>query len=171
MASLAKARYCIDTSAWIDAYNRTYPARVFGALWERVEQAIEEGIIVVPPQVITELRRQEDDLAKWITKRQKIVREPDMDAIAFNTQIAADFPAWTTLESTENMADPWVISVAKSFRLIVISNERGGSDQNPRIPSVCKKYHISHQTFIGVIVAEGWTFPSPTRDLGGGAAA
>lgn len=161
MSSRGGARYCIDTSACIEAYTRVYPASVFGGLWAQVEQAIDAGIIVSPPQVLIELRRQEDDLARWITKRKGIVRAPDLDAAAFMKQIAADFPAWTTTESADNMADPWVVSVAKSFRLIVVSAERGGSEKNPKIPLVCSKYSIPHRRFIDLIVAEGWTFPPP----------
>ena len=61
-----------------------------------------------------------------------------------------------------NGADPFVIALAAT-RIpnpwVVVSGEKPGSAENPKIPWVCKGYKpapLTHMSFLELIVAEEW---------------
>ena len=58
-------RWCFDTSALIEPWVRLYPQDIFGPVWVKLEELIEEGEIGAPQDVLIELERQKDDLHAW----------------------------------------------------------------------------------------------------------
>ena len=60
-----------------------------------------------------------------------------------------------------NGADPFVIGVAavQAHPWVVVSGEKPGSVENPKIPWVCRQYRpvpIRHMSFLEMILEEGW---------------
>ena len=51
--------YCIDTSTFLDAWDRWYPIDVFPSLWTSVEKLIEVGTIISSEEVLFELERKD----------------------------------------------------------------------------------------------------------------
>jgi hypothetical protein len=49
-----------------------------------------------------------------------------------------------------------VIALAFHNGLIVVSNERGGSQTNPSIPFVCEKFHVKHLGLNDFLREVGW---------------
>jgi phytoene/squalene synthetase len=119
---------------------------------------VEEGRLFAPEEVLKELEYQEDDLTDWAKKHRKMFVPPDYHQIAFLTEIARDFPQLAQSKVSANTADPFVIALAKVNGYIVVSEERRGSFQNPKIPQICAHYHVTHVPFLSILKAEGWTF-------------
>jgi hypothetical protein len=75
-----EAPYCMDTSALIAAWDERYPPENFPQFWERVNDALMSGLMVVPECVIDELMKKSKDLAAWIKLRPIAIisYEPDI---------------------------------------------------------------------------------------------
>ena len=56
--------------------------------------------------------------------------------------------------------DPFVIAqaLAGKPRLVVVTEERGGSADKPRIPFVCDQEGVRHLDLLTLIEEEDWTF-------------
>lgn len=151
--------YCIDTSALIAGFHRIYPYQVFLGLWEKIGNLADQGRLIAPEEVYQELAFQEDALFAWAKHRRNMFVAPDYRQLAFLTEIARDFPRLSQSKVSANTADPFVIALAKVKNCVVVSDERGGSDQHPKIPFICKHYDVAHISFLDIVLAEGWTFP------------
>ena len=63
-------RYCIDTSALIHAWRRSYPYRNFRPIWDKIDELIEADRLVSPTEVLIELEKRDDDLFCWAKARE-----------------------------------------------------------------------------------------------------
>lgn len=150
--------YCIDTSSLITGFKRLYPAQVFVGLWRQIDALVEEGRLRAPEEVYRELEDQDDELTKWIKRHRTMFIAPDYYQTAVISQIAVAFPSLSKSKVSANTADPWVIALAESKGYIVVSEERGGSVQNPKIPQMCQHYRLTHISFLSIVLNEGWVF-------------
>jgi hypothetical protein len=152
-------KYCIDTSALIEGFHRTYPAHIFTGLWEKIGGLVAEGVLISPEQVYRELEKQEDDLFEWAKERRGMFITSNMDQLTVTFRIAAEFPQLSRSKTSSNEADPWVIALAEVRRCAVVTEEKRGSPQSPKIPQICLKYHLRTMKILQMIREEGWTFP------------
>jgi len=153
--------YCWDTSAWIHSWVRTSPPDIFVTLWERVDVAIASGEIRCPEEVYVELERQEGDtLLTWVRdRRDPLIAPLTEDVQAHVSTIGAQFPAFVAGDSDRNFADPWVIALAMSAGLTVVTQERRpGSPDSPTIPRVCEYFGVAYVNTFEFMRQEGWTF-------------
>lgn len=60
--------YVLDTSIWI-RIGRHHPRDIFVSLWERLDQAIADGLIRSPEEVLHELEQGTDTLADELSAR------------------------------------------------------------------------------------------------------
>ena len=51
------ARYCFDTSAFIEPWRDYYPLDVFKPIWDFVADSINKGLIISPVMVKRELEK------------------------------------------------------------------------------------------------------------------
>jgi hypothetical protein len=61
--------YCVDTSAWMDGWQRYYPQDVFPSLWTRLDELIGTGQIISSEEVYVELKKKDDTLHDWMKLR------------------------------------------------------------------------------------------------------
>jgi len=54
--------YCIDTSALIHAWRRSYPIPNFQPIWDRIDDLIEVGRLLSSKEVLLELQKKDDDI-------------------------------------------------------------------------------------------------------------
>src|SRR5688572_33130699 len=66
-------RYCVDTSGWLDGWQRNYPPDVFPTLWRRVEIVIESGDIFSSEEVYVELQKKDDEIHDWMKARKEML--------------------------------------------------------------------------------------------------
>jgi len=64
--------YSVDTSALMNAWNRHYPPDVFGGVWKRIDDLIDDGRFLAVDPVLDELEKQDDDLIAWAAARKRM---------------------------------------------------------------------------------------------------
>lgn len=151
-------KYSIDTSALVDWWVRYYPPASFPTLVKHVETLIAVGDLRASREVFEELQRQDDDLSKWTKNHPDLFVEDsesmqDTVAVLMNRYFNPKKP-----EKGISGADAFVISLAMTTDPVstVVSGEKAGSKENPKLPYVCGTENVPHITFLGLIQAEGW---------------
>lgn len=154
--------YSIDTSALIDWWVRYYPPSAFGGLIPRMEQLIADGRMRASREVREEIEPRNDPCFQWAREQDGFFVESD-DAIQ---QVVAELMAqyFNPLKPDKGIgaADPFVIGLAavqNPSPWVVVTGEKPGSAENPKIPYVCRHYQpqpIRTLTFLELIVEEGW---------------
>jgi predicted nucleic acid-binding protein len=152
------AAYCFDTSVLIECWSRSYPPDVFPGLWVKLDELISQQEVLCADEVRIELERQEDDLATWINARPHLFVPLD-DAIQRATsEVLARHPLLMKATKNRNGADPFVIATALVRGLTVVTEEQGGTDTKPKIPSVCAALRVPCVNVLSFIRDQGWTF-------------
>ncbi len=150
--------YCFDTSVLIECWSRSYPLDVFPGLWVKLDELIARQEVLCPDEVRVELERQDDDLAKWISTRPQLFVPLD-DAIQRATsEVLARHPLLMKATKNRNGADPFVIATAQVKSLTVVTEEKGGTDAKPKIPSVCTALRVPCVDVLSFIRDQGWSF-------------
>jgi hypothetical protein len=60
--------YLLDTSVFIEAHQRYYGFDIAPGFWEALLRYAQQGYLLSIDRVSDELLRQQDELAKWVTK-------------------------------------------------------------------------------------------------------
>jgi hypothetical protein len=68
------------------------------------------------------------------------------------------FPLLVKASAQRTQADPFVIAVAQVRKIPVVTEERGGSANKPKIPYVCGQLGVACITVVEFIRDQGWTF-------------
>lgn len=151
--------YVFDTSAFIEAWVRSYPPDSFPQLWEKIDDLVNEGRLIAPEEVLEELRAQDDDLHAWVKERSTKVIQPTSRALMLEARtILSNHPLLTKSGTGRSGADPFVIALAVLRGCPLVTQERGGSQSKPRIPYVCKAQGIACVTLLELIRVERWSF-------------
>ncbi len=154
--------YSIDTSALIDWWVRFYPPTVFTGLVPRMEQLISDGRLRASREVRDELEPRNDDCFNWSKEQQDLFVDSDN---AIQTVVAELMEQYFNPEKPDKgigAADPFVIGLAavqNPTPWVVVTGEKPGSEQNPKIPWVCRHYEpqpIRSISFLELITEEGW---------------
>ena len=150
--------YCIDTSAILEGRVRAYPPDHFVQLWQNIEQLIASGRLVAPEEVRIELERKDDDVFGWAKGISNLFISYDTHQMREVMLIANRFPLFVNNPKVKNRADPFVIALAKERGCIVVTEERPGSPDSPKIPFVCDHFRVPHIRFLDIVRREGWRF-------------
>lgn len=150
--------YCFDTSALIECWTRSYPPDIFPGLWLKLDQLIAEQQILCPEEVRVELARQDDDLAKWCKDRPRLFLELDDAVQVATSQVLAQHPLLMKATKNRNGADPFVIATARVRSFTVVTEEQGGTDTKPKIPSVCHALGVPCVNVLQFLREQGWSF-------------
>jgi hypothetical protein len=152
--------YCIDTSALIHAWVRAYPPDVLPPLWDRLDGLIAAGQLIAPQDVLVELEKKEGDtLCEWCKERSHMFHEID----TFQREIGyvmGKYPRLVDTVKGKSGADPMVIALALSHnpRRTVITQERGGTTNKPKMPYVCDQEDLRYIDVLQLIRDQKWTF-------------
>jgi hypothetical protein len=152
--------YCIDTSALIHAWVRAYPPDVLPPLWDRIGALIERCLLISPMDVLIELEKKEGDtLCQWCKDRDRMFIEID----GFQGEIGYVMNKYPRLVDTvkgKSGADPIVIALALSRnpKLVVVTEEKGGSARKPKIPYVCDQEDLRCIDVLQFIRDHKWQF-------------
>lgn len=153
------ARYCLDTSALIEAWVRLYPQDVFPSFWDRLDRLIEAGDVLCPDEVLVELEKKDDDLYHWVRSRQKLVYPLDDMLQVTVRRILKLFPRLVDSSRFRSQADPFVIALAIITGAAVVTMEKNsGTLTKPKIPDVCSHYNIRCINLLTLIREQKWNF-------------
>ena len=110
--------------------------------------------------MLWELERQDDELLAWARGHRDLFTEPDEAVQAAVTDLVDNYHDPERPEKGIDGADPFVIAYAQTHNptRTVISGEKPGSADNPKIPYVCQELGLEHRNFLGLIQDQGWQF-------------
>jgi hypothetical protein len=152
-------RYCLDTSGILDGWKRHYPKDIIPDLPQHMDELVAEGRIIIPEDVLLELRRQNDEAYRWVAKHKSIHVPLSEEIQKFAKEVVlARFPSLLAVGSGKSGADVWLIATAKVHDAKVITGEQTGGPAHPKIPYVCDQLGIERGQFIDILKAEGWQF-------------
>jgi len=150
--------YCLDTSVYTQAHRLYYAFDLAPGFWKSLIFHAENGVLISPAAVFTELAKGNDELAQWAKENKGLLfSDPDVKVVESFRQVA-DFIN-TRYESGQwirlflDGADPWVIAQAKAHELTVVTMEgsKGSEEVNPKtkrfhgrikIPNVCGHFGV-----------------------------
>lgn len=156
MTSKSKPQFCIDTSAFSKSWHRHYEPDHFPSLWVEFDKSISSGLFVIPETVYDELLFQKDALSNWIKARKsKLIIPTDGAFLAEVARISNLYPKLCQHTKDKEVADPYVVALAKIHNLIVVTEEGG---KKFKIPDVCLREAITCQPFATTIRQLGWRF-------------
>ena len=151
--------FCVDTSAWMDGWQRYYPVDVFPSLWARLEEKIATGHVICSEEVYVELAKKDDDLHKWIQARKEMLLPLTEPIQQEAVRLLSQYPRLVDTLRGRSKADPFVVASAIVFGAVVVTGEvRTGSLDKPRIPDVCGDKGIRCISFLQMIRELGLTF-------------
>jgi hypothetical protein len=156
--------YVIDTNALIDGRRRVYPPTVFSGLWDNLEELIAAGGIFAPDEVLVELERKDDAVHDWV-KTQNGLFVPLDDAVQISVaEVLAQYPDWIPVDRSRNVADSFVVALARVRGCTVVTSEKWSDSPYPdriKIPNVCDGMGVRHMNFLEMLHDLNWTFPNP----------
>lgn len=156
-----EARYCIDSSSLLHAANRAYPLRRFPKLWEEIEALVEDGRLVISIEVYHELERKDDAVFGWCKDRKEAICQEISDEVQTHViRLMRAYPRLVDTRKGKSGGDPFVLAqaLAGSPQLTVVTEEKGGSDASPKIPSVCAAEGLRCINILTLIEEEDWSF-------------
>lgn len=153
--------YCIDTSALIDLAD-LYPRDVFPSLWKNLEALTNEGRLVAPRQVMSELEAYhgvKDEPRAWARRRRKMFKDLDEEQQREVLQILAKHPRLVDHRKVTADADPFVVALAMSEGCTVITSEKPSSGTGrPKIPDVCEAERVAWVSLKDFFRERKWAF-------------
>lgn len=126
-------------------------------MWRALEAMIAAGQLCASEDVLHELERQDDELVTW-AKAQVGLFVPMDGAIEAAVKRVVQIPNVVKGLSTDNWADPFVVAVAIVRQGTVVSRERPGSPQRPKIPYLCGQLGVPHVSLEDFVDGQGWQF-------------
>lgn len=142
----------------LEAWSRSYRIGSFPSFWERLTKLIADGRCVICEEVHTEIQDDSAGLADWAKGQLNFVVDFDRRQEILVQEIMRDYPRLVNTTRNKGWADPFVIALAESRKLTVVTEEGRGAEDGPRIPFVCKRRSVPCVKLIELIETEGWSF-------------
>lgn len=114
------------------------------AVWRLIEDAIDDGRIIVPREVYRELCAQEDEISSLVKRHEAAVRDPSQEVQRKAGRFQSLFPN----PGLRDQADPFVMAEAHTSKATVVTYEgitftgepARGADK--KMPALCKMEHV-----------------------------
>jgi predicted nucleic acid-binding protein len=142
--------YLLDANVFIDAQQKYYPLDVVVAFWDWMVAENQKGNLFSHEQVLIELLKGKDDLAKWAKNKGKSFFLPT-DA---DTNKQAKVNKWVSSQSFDpdakreffRVADFFLIACAKAHGFTLVTHETYEPTRLNRvkIPNVCRGVGVQY---------------------------
>lgn len=139
--------YLLDADVFIQAKNRHYAFDIFPVFWSWLDRMQEHGVIASVIPICEELRRGNDELARWAAERRRSGWFLAVDDRATQEHFA-EIGQWVmasghTEAAKEEFlacADPWLIAKAASVNAVVVTHETYDAKirRKVKIPNCCE---------------------------------
>jgi len=153
--------YCMDSSSLIHAAKRAYPPRRFPRLWAAIDDLIESNRLVISIEVYHELEKKDDEVFTWAKERKDALCCEINEAVqAEVVRLMRIYPRLVDTKKGKSGGDPFVLAQALAVdpHLVVVSEEKGGSENSPKIPFVCAQEELRCIDLLALIDEEDWSF-------------
>jgi hypothetical protein len=136
-------------------------------LWKIFENKLNRKEFIVSKEVIKELNIKDDGIVDWLKKFPDSIIETNEDVQDKLVEIMNNYPKWIDPQSTKNLADPFVIAVAKTYKCKLITQERYNfhmdnninyaveNQHKLKIPNICKLENIEYFDLVTFLVEIG----------------
>lgn len=104
------------------------------------------------------MTKQDDDVAEWAMSQSKCFIPFDDVQEQHLITVMTDHELLVKNTKKKNAADPFVIALAKTHGIAVITEEQEGSPGKPKIPDVCRAMGIAHLSVLELMRREGWIY-------------
>ncbi len=108
-----------DTSAFVNGRRDHYPVETFPSVWDFVAEAMEDGRIITPREVLNELKAKDDETCRWAKERTGCFVEPSAEVQRQAGEILAMLPN----PGVRDGADPFVVAEARVRSFVVVTYE------------------------------------------------
>ncbi|MCD4792157.1 MAG: DUF4411 family protein [Bacteroidales bacterium] len=157
------SNYSIDTSSILDAWVRYYPLDTFPSFWTNFSLFAKNKIGIATELIKHEISNKDDGCIKWFkeNKLDDFFVPIDNNIQSYVTELMKNPNYQRLVEDRKgtNGADPFVIALAQSQNLIVVTGEKATNNlSKPKIPDVCKDIGINCITILELMRKEGWKF-------------
>lgn len=152
-------KYLIDSSVLITCANNT-PFDYFPSFWNKLNESVSSGQIVICDVVAAEISAKVDKLKKWVGVYKSLYRITLVSGIVVEAKLIINkYPNLVDINNPNDQADPYLIALAKVDQLSVISDERYSENSSKtRIPFICKQEKIECFNRFDFFKNEGWKF-------------
>jgi hypothetical protein len=148
------AEFVFDTSGYVNGLAGHYRPPVFRGVWDAIGQAMIDGIVVSPSEVLEEIKRRGDvSLYDWAHDRSLAFLPPSASWTPHFAEIQHHAPHWFEGTGTHD-ADPFVVALAKQERLVVVTYEGKKFSGEPAKISTIKRSMPHICKAVGVDVAD-----------------
>lgn len=147
-------RYSLDSSAILQI-SKMYPANqfpdLFNKVWEKIEKAIDGGVLIVIDKVYAELERKDDFAHNWLkARKERAVVKCDNSVILKASEIIKQFDKLIDPDSEHEQADPYLIAHALLNNFVIVTAETRvqppiqKNRKKDKIPNVCDHYGVEY---------------------------
>jgi hypothetical protein len=149
-----------DTSAFVNGRRDHYPVETFPSVWEFVAEAMEDGRIVTPREVLNELKAKDDETCRWAKERPDCFVEPSAEVQRQAGEILAMLPN----PGVRDGADPFVVAEARVRSFVVVTYEGRSFSGVPtknwakRMPGICQHLGVECRTLPEALARLGASF-------------
>jgi hypothetical protein len=147
--------YCIDTSSFLEGWGTRHSPAVLPLFESRIGSLILEGRAKICEEVRAELQKQTDAYS-WIKEQEGFIDLFDEEQEAIVVRILQEFSTLVDVLTNKSGGDPFVIALAYCRGYTVVTEERQGSSDHPKIPYVCKRYGVNCIKLVELMDNEGW---------------
>jgi hypothetical protein len=158
--SIVNAKYCFDTSAFVNGWRLHYKPVPFSALWEHIGKMMKDRTIIVPEEVQKEIGVGTDDLVIWFKQFKICVVPISQEQLNIVSKIVNKYPLVSQYKKPRPFsADAFVVAVAKLYGCTVVTYETpDGNITKPKIPILCKELQVNYCNLATFFEKEGMTF-------------
>ena len=152
--------FSFDTSAFINGQRDLFLPGTFGILWEQIANMIEAGEVLAVDEVKREVKKKDDDVARWVLARRGLFIPLEHDIQNATKEVLAACPRLMAQHgANRNSADPFVVGLALARGGTVVTQETpANSEKKPRIPDACRAVDVPWMTLPEFVDARGWRF-------------
>jgi hypothetical protein len=153
------ANFILDTSAYINSWLFHYRLPVFRGVWDALGDAMDDGVVIAPSEVLVELAKKAgDDLHTWANGHGAAFCAPDPSWLEHFGTLEAYAPHWFA-GTGKHDADPFVVAHAMveglpvvTFEGVAFSGEPARvATQKRAMPHVCASVGVEVATMFDVL--------------------
>ena len=154
----SELRYTIDTCS-LTQMRRVYPVDIFPAVWERMSQWADDGVIGSIELVYDELAAQDDEVLDWAKCHKHIFTQLDEAVQEEGSRVLSTHSNLVDLKRRKSGADPFVIGHAIVHGTTIVTEEKlvGPGTKLVKIPNVCQAYSVYCIKLLDLLRAEGFS--------------
>lgn len=150
-------KYCIDSSALIAL--RDLDMDVFQGIWDTLSELAAKGVIHAPHEVLREVSKIDDVVAKWAKANKRMFFDPDQALADKVVEVQKSFQFFDPERGTP-IADPFLVAHGALHGCGVITQElsRKPQESKAKIPDACKHFGVRVMNLSEFFREQGWTF-------------